>query len=161
MAFDATHVDFHGPFHGIPGILGLFMNIHGLERMAVLAGLGAVGLILGPDRLRQFQTLGLEFSGGIHIAGYLVIELVNGADLPVHPAEPGFRNVAVGAHDLNARPVGVMGGLFVFGIDIVFHLMTRDAVFQAFAFIQKYESRSEEGHTGEAAGDECESPHPL
>ena len=152
VALNTTHLIFHRRLHSVAGIFTLFVEIHRLEGMAVFTGLGIIGFEFRPDRFGQFQALGFEFLSRIHVAKSPMIELVHGIDFAVHAAEPGFRKMAIGAFHPHPGSIGIVNGLLVFLIDVLFHLVARDAVFQAFGFIKQLMAAAQKGHSSQAAG---------
>ncbi|MNZ79167.1 hypothetical protein D3C78_977630 [compost metagenome] len=129
VAIDARHAVFARHFVLLVRPLFLRGGLHAFEAVAV-AAFARVGCFHPlPLVARQLQTLGLEFLAGIDAADQLAPELLGRLGLADHLVRPVLRHVAIGTRRSNSGAVAVMDRLLVLGVNVVAHLMARDAEF--------------------------------
>lgn len=122
--------------------------------MAVSALARVRRLHAGPDILRQLHPVRLELLARIDGPENLVQELVRRCDLAPYLVNPLMGDVAIRTGRSHTRPVRPVNRLFQFLIDVVAHLMTRDAESFGIGELERPVEAAPEDDTPDEAHDE-------
>ena len=124
MAVDARFASFGLPFERVlsAGTQLLLIKIHMLQLVTVSALLGIGCLHIGPNALGQVEASCLKLLARIDGSHRPVRDFMRcRLDFARNFLKPIFWYVAIGTNGSYAGTVGVVNGLLVFRIDIVFH----------------------------------------
>ncbi len=105
-----------------------------------------------PHMFGQLQPFCLELLGCIDGSYDFVEQLVRRLDLADELSCPFPGDMTIGTDDSNAGSIGVVNGAFVFLINKLIHLVTRDAKFQGVGVFHERVESAPEDDAGKPAG---------
>ena len=129
VTIDTGFASFDLPFESVlsAGAKLLLIEIHVLELVTVSTLMRIRCFHVSPHALGQVHAPCLEFLARID-GSYCPVRnfMQRRLDLSRHFVKPLFWHVAIGTNSAYARAVGVVDGLLVFLVDVIFHDMAGD-----------------------------------